>query len=163
MRKITKVNVELINSWLSLTANIGVLVGIYILIFEVEQNSLIARAQMRSEIAQSAIDNIGMNMTAEGIEITDKQARGEELSPGEVSWLRSFYRREFRAWENVHYQYRMGLYDENEMESYRFFWRARAESCEQLYDEFYARSRMQFEPNFRSEMDEYFETANCRF
>ena len=150
-----------LNSWLALVANLGVLIGLIVLIVEVQQNNTIAKAQMRSEIAQSAINNIGVNQTAEGIAINDKRSRGEELSPGERAWVRSFYRREFRAWENVHYQYRVGLYDENEMESYRYFWGNRASNCLDMFAEFYFDNRAQFEPNFRAEMDAIFGAAGC--
>ena len=155
-------NNEKLNSWLSLAANLGVLVGIIILVLEVQQNNLIARAQMRSEISQSAINNIGVNLAPERMAISNKNARGEELTPGEIRWIRTFYRMEFRAWENVHYQYRIGLYDENEMESYRFFWQGRANACNDIYSQFYIENRLQFEPNFRAEMDVFFDNASCQ-
>ena len=156
-----KMDKDKLNQILSLSGNAAVLLGIVVLIYELQQNNVIAKAQMRSEISQSAINNIGMAQTPEGMAISEKLQLGEGLTPGERTWVSSGYRKEFRAWENVHYQYRVGLYEENEMDSYRVFWQGRANGCDPLYADFYFDNRIQFEPNFRGEMDSIFNNANC--
>ena len=52
-------------------------------------------------------------------------------------------------------------FDENEMESYRYFWEIRANDCAEVFNEFYRGMRLQLEPNFRIEMDSIFENAKC--
>ena len=152
---------ERINHWLTLLANFGVLLGILVLIYELNQNNVIAKAQTRSDIANFSRENVRMFQSPFALEIARKRTSGEELSFEEVRWMNQAFRAEIRSWENVHYQYRVGLYDENEMESYRVFWRNRAEDCSDLFKSWYEQVRTQIEPNFRAEMDTYLREAKC--
>lgn len=47
-------NAEKINAWLSLTANIGVVIGLGVVIFEINQNT----EMMQSQINQSRTDTV---------------------------------------------------------------------------------------------------------
>ena len=154
-------NMGKLNQSISLIANLGVLVGIFVLIYEIQQTNVIARAEIRNEIARSQIESAGMYQTPEALEIMSKSQSLEELDDVDKGWFRSAWRREFRSWENVHYQYRVGMFDENEMESYRYFWNLRAGDCSGIFDEFYNSIRLQLEPNFRAEMDDIFANAEC--
>ena len=61
-----------VNRWLTLVANLGVLIGLFLLVFEIQQNS----ALMRSQIA--------MQRTISTREIFSDWANGGELVPIEV-------------------------------------------------------------------------------
>ena len=104
-----------VNRWLTLGANFGVLIGIILLLVELDQNRDMMRAQTRSEIARGLVDLL--SVPAGNIQLADSIARanrGEELTPAEVQMLYAFNESVFRYWENSHYQYRQGLYDEVE-------------------------------------------------
>ena len=49
-------NIERISSWLQITANVGILGGLVLVGFQLEQNSEILQAQMMSAESQSVID-----------------------------------------------------------------------------------------------------------
>ena len=108
-------NADHLNKWVTLGANVGVLIGIALLIFEIDQNRQAILAQTRNDIAQGAIGVI--SLTAVNPQLADivvRSNRGEELSESEQYMLKSRAELIFRYWENVHYQYRLGTYDEGE-------------------------------------------------
>jgi hypothetical protein len=104
-----------VNRWLTLAANIGVLLGIGLLVVELRQNQDVMRAQTRNDITQGELTLL--LSTAESQELADIVVRannGESLTPAEQ--LRVGLRSEstFRLWQNVHFQGRNGTYDEEE-------------------------------------------------
>ena len=104
-----------LNKWVILGANIGVLVGIVLLIFEIDQNRQAIRAQTRNDIAQGAIGVISLSIENPHLaDILVRSNRGEELSESDKYMLNSRSETIFRYWENVNYQYRLGTYDEGE-------------------------------------------------
>ena len=104
-----------LNKWVILGANIGVLVGIILLIFEIDQNRQAIRAQTRNDIAQGAIGVISLAIENPHLaDILVRSNRGEELSESEEYMLNGRSETIFRYWENVNYQYRLGTYDEGE-------------------------------------------------
>ena len=107
-----------LNRWLTLGANIGVLIGIILLIVELDQNHDMMRAQTRNEISRATIDMIGM--WAGNPSLADaivRANRGEELGPAEAFMVRARNETVLRHWENIHYQYRQGLYDQSEFDA----------------------------------------------
>src|SRR5210317_716376 len=104
-----------LNQWLSLGANIGVLAGIFLLIFEIRQNRQAIRAQTRNDLAQGAISLISLAVENPHVaDIVVRSNRGEDLTETEKYILFSRAESYFRYFENVHYQYRIGAYDETE-------------------------------------------------
>jgi hypothetical protein len=104
-----------LNKWLTLGANLGVLVGIILLILEIDQNRQAILAQTRNDIAQGAVGVISLAIDNPHLaDILVRSNRGEELSESEEYMLSSRAEVIFRYWENVHYQYRLGTYDEGE-------------------------------------------------
>jgi hypothetical protein len=104
-----------LNRWLTLGANLGVLVGILLLIVELNQNRESIRAQTRNDLAQGAMSVI--SLAIENPHIADALIRsnnGEDITPTEAFMLDSRAEVIFRYFENVHYQYRIGTYDEGE-------------------------------------------------
>jgi hypothetical protein len=107
-----------LNRWLTLLANTGVLVGIILLIIELDQNRDMMRAQIRNEISRAELDMLaswsGDPALADAIV---RANRGDELSAAEQFMVRTRSETVFRLWQNIHYQYRQGLYDESEFEA----------------------------------------------
>ena len=104
-----------VNRWFTLVTNLGVLIGIILLGVELNQNRDMMRAQTRNELSQGVLELLGS--LVENKELADVMVRannGEELTPTEVYIVGTQAERVFRYWENVHYQYRQGMYDESE-------------------------------------------------
>lgn len=101
-------------------ANLGVIAGIVFLALELIQNREMMRAQTRNDLAQGAIGVI--TLTATNRDLADVLVRaneGETLTPAEDWMFVSRTEAVFRYFENVHYQYRQGLYDESEFSKHR--------------------------------------------
>ncbi len=112
-------NTDRLNQWLSLGANIGVLIGIILLVIELGQNQDMMRSQIRNELSRGVYDL--MSLTAGNKDMADAVARassGEELTPTDAVMLRTRNEAILRYWENAHYQYRQGMYEEDEFSSH---------------------------------------------
>ena len=96
-------------------ASVGVIVGILLLVFELSQNRDMMRAQTRNEISRGVVELLSSPSTS--VELAGawaKARQGETLTPAQAVMLETFSESIFRYWENSHYQYRQGLYDEEE-------------------------------------------------
>ena len=115
-----------LNRWLTLGANLGVLVGIILLIVELEQNREMMRAQTRNEISAEIVDLLSHVATEPQLASLLRRADegGEDLTPDEFFQYDARLAAMIRYFENVHYQYRLGLYDEAEYAAHRESWRA---------------------------------------
>ena len=108
-----------LNRWLTLGANLGVLVGIILLVIELDQNREMVRAQTRNEISQGELTVL--SQIAENKELADILARvsqGENVEPGEQLMHLTHSESVFRLWQNVHYQGRYGMYEEGEFQKH---------------------------------------------
>ena len=111
----TDVDSDRVNRWLALGANIGVLIGIALLIVELNQNRDMMRAQTRNEISQGELSLLSLTASSRDLSnIVAKANRGEELTPAEQVMWESRSESVFRLWQNVHYQGKHGMYDEEE-------------------------------------------------
>ena len=100
---------------LGLLANLGVIIGILLLVFELNQNRDMMRAQTRNELSRGLADVLSLTISDAYLsEIAIRANAGDELSAPDALRLAQWYELAFRYWENVHYQYRQGLYDESE-------------------------------------------------
>ena len=114
-----------LNRWLTLGANLGVLVGIILLIFELDQNREMMRAQTRNEISVGIVDLLSQVATDTQLASLLRRAdSGEDLTPDEYVQYEHRSAAMFRYFENVHYQYRLGLYDEAEFSKQKEAWRS---------------------------------------
>ncbi len=105
-------------------ANVGVLVGILLLVYELSLNRQMMRAQTRNAIAETLVSlQLAQATSPELLQIVVKSNAGEQLTPVEHAGLQRLWRAYFRYWENVNYQYRNGLYDDIEYFSQREAWR----------------------------------------
>ena len=72
-------------------------------------------AQTRNEISRGVVELL--NAPSTSVELADawaKARQGETLTPAQGVMLETFSESIFRFWENSHYQYRQGLYAEEE-------------------------------------------------
>jgi hypothetical protein len=100
---------------LHLIASVGVIAGILLLAYELNQNRDMMRSQTRNELSQGVIELLTFAANdAEFQNLVRRGRAGEELSEDEQWQVGRLYLGWFRYWENVHYQYRNGLYDEDE-------------------------------------------------
>jgi hypothetical protein len=111
---------ERINQWLALGANVGVLIGIVLLVVELSQNDDMMRAQTRNELARGLTEVLSLTVADAGL--TDAVLRansGAALTAIDAHRINSRSELIFRYWENMHYQYRQELYDESEYSRHR--------------------------------------------
>jgi len=113
-----------VNRWLTLGANFGVLVGIILLLVELDQNSTMMRAQTRNEVSQGIVDLMSLSANNEQLASLIRRADiGEELTADEYLQFQHRSFALFRYLENLHYQYRQGLFDEAEFATQREAWK----------------------------------------
>ena len=144
---------KVLHRWLTLGANLAVLLGIVLLIVELDQNREQMRAQTRHELSMGIVDLL--QTPAENEQLADVLIRalaGESLSPAELFQFELRTNALFRYWENVHYQYREGLYDEVEFERQRNAWAASMKNAKITRD-YWCRVRSRYSPQYAAEMD----------
>jgi hypothetical protein len=116
-----------LNRWMSLLASAGVIAGLLLLAFELQQNRDMMRAQTRNEIALGIIDLLSLTAgNAQLASVVRRGDAGEELTPDEYFQYRLNVIATLRYYENVHYQYLQGLYDKPQFERGKQAWRAYA-------------------------------------
>ena len=150
-----------LNRWLTLAANIGVVAGIVLLVYELNQNREMMRAQVRNEISDRLVD---IQMTvASNPQLADVLYRaraGEELTGSERT---QFFNRNvamYRYWESVHYQYRLGLYDDSEFFKQRDAWRSYINSSDAV-SSVWCGIREEFSIEFENEVNQLLEEQQC--
>ena len=108
------------NRWITLTANVGVLVRILFLAYEINQSTKATIAASSQGLTDQSIFYFDAQLDHTVIsEATYKQRAGEELSGYELHQLDLLQRLNFRVFENAFLQYRRGFYEEGEWERYR--------------------------------------------
>jgi len=109
-------NLEKLNTWLTLSANVGVIAGIVFLAYELGQNREMMRAQTRDSITEK-LANWSLEISTDPIaaQILVNGNRGEELNleTGEQAAYNLMVQSNFRLWENEWYQYQIGLFAEH--------------------------------------------------
>ncbi|MBT8461332.1 MAG: hypothetical protein KJO44_02335 [Gemmatimonadetes bacterium] len=152
---------ERVHRWLTLGANFGVLIGIALLLVELNQNATMIRAQTRNELSTGIVDLFGI--VAENQQLASLRRRadaGDELTEDEAYQYAIITRAFFRYWENVHYQYRQDLYDDVEFARQREAWKSYAATSEALV-RFWCEHGEEFSPEFASEFDSVLTTHTC--
>ena len=150
-----------LNRWLTLGANLGVLVGIILLILELDQNREMLRAQTRNEISVGIVDLLSQVATDTQLASLIRRAdSGEDLTPDEYVQYVHRSAAMFRYFENVHYQYRLGLYDEAEFSKQKEAWRsyfAAAKTGVAIWCDY----RKTVSTEFMAEIDSLLPTNSC--
>lgn len=108
---------------LGIIANFGVIAGILLLVFELNQNRALMAAQTRDSVSQTVVSALQLwAANSELADIIQRADAGKDLSPTEQDQYAVYAISWFRIWENQHYQYRVGLYDESEFAAVRRAW-----------------------------------------
>jgi hypothetical protein len=153
---------ERVHRWLTLAANLGVLIGIVLLIAELSQNLTAVRAQTRHDLSSDIVELFTQVAGNEQLASVRRRAdAGEPLNPDETYQYELITRAFFRYWEDVHYQFRQGLYDEIEFSRQRGAWRAYAGESAALVT-WWCRNRSQFSPEFAEDFDAILTRYTCK-
>lgn len=139
----------------------GVLIGILLLIVELNQNREMMRAQTRHDLAMGIVEM--QHAAAENGELADIMRRastGEELTPTEVLRHRLRLNSLLRYWEDVHYQYRLGLFDETEFSMQKEAWRSSFHGTPHLV-KYWCETEDRYSGQFKLEIDELLPIDSC--
>ena len=106
--------VKAVNEWLSLVANLGVLLGIVVLIFELNQNTRITQITAYQDVVENITNLNSMILTDPDV----ARLRMEELSGAQLSEIdeqryAAYYRMLLRQSELAYTQYENGFIDRN--------------------------------------------------
>ncbi len=116
-------NLDRLNQFIQIAANFGVILSITFLAFELSQNREMMKAQTRHEMSQGVVDLLLTEATnPELSRILNRGLSGEEITGVELERLKIMMGAYFRYWEDVHYQYRAGLYDDSEFSRQKQSW-----------------------------------------
>lgn len=147
--------------WLTLIANIGVLIGIILLIVELDQNRDMMRSQTRNDISQGIADFLSMGaVDAQVASLWWRAEAGEKLTPDEDKQYSLILGANLRLWENIHYQYRHGMFDESEFDSERVTWQLLINN-NKYFPAAWCRMRTFYSTEFSSEIDQLLENNPC--
>lgn len=104
---------SVLNEWLSLLANLGVVAGIVFLAVEIRQNTNMMQAQVAQSRSETAISLNEPDYSSEYLsKIKVKLSDGETLTPAETTSYLGWIRAYLRVQENLFQQYQFGLIDE---------------------------------------------------
>jgi len=147
--------------YLDLAGAGAVLLGLIFVGLELRQNQQMMRAQIRNDLS------VGLNdiilVTAANEQLADVRRRfgeGTQLTDTEINQLWSWENAIFRYWENVHYQYRTGLYDEVEFLAQREAWR-KSMLRSRAHRYHWCDWGETYSPEFRADMDKLTPAGSC--
>lgn len=103
---------ENLNKWLTLGANLGVLIGLLVVILELQQTQIVMSAESSMQRAQMSRENASMAARNDIAGIDAKLAAGQELSSEELQNATEFAVSLLRHYEVMHYQNQIGVLDE---------------------------------------------------
>ena len=111
--------IKSINRWLTLGANIGVVIGIVFLIIEINQNTVSTRIAARNSATQGHIDYIGHLLDSSILaSAAAKTWTNQELSHLETTQLIIFHEIRWRHYEAVFYLYKNSVISDQEWTGY---------------------------------------------
>lgn len=106
-----------INEWLTLAANLGVLVGIVFLIIEIKQNTALHNSDSRKALLSN--DQTSLLVALDHHDIFQKMSQPEKLSQADQYRLSFIFAIDLRNREFEYFQYMSGSLDENTWKSYK--------------------------------------------
>jgi hypothetical protein len=102
--------VDNLNRWLTLSANVGVIAGIVFLAIEIQQNNDLLTAQARRDQLSARTANIEVLLNNPVIaQLELKGSSGQPLSPEEQLIFRNFAVYNFIHWDWQYQEYQAGL------------------------------------------------------
>ena len=150
-----------LNRWLALGANLGVLVGLALLLVELDQNRDMMRAQTRHDIAAGIVDLLLVPASNQQLaELMYRAETGGDLTPEERFQFQMRTNALLRYWEDVHYQYRVGLYDAVEFSKQKEAWKAALQRSKGMRV-FWCDVRTLYSPEYMAEMDALLQENGC--
>ena len=144
---------ERLMQWIALAANGGTIVGLLMVILQLQQNRILMRAQVRHELATTIVELL--NSSANNSQLAGVLRRGslgEQLTEDEKLQFRLRSNALLRYWEDVHYQFRLGLYDEVEYSRQKAAWKATFASSVG-FAKYWSEVRTLYSPLFAEEID----------
>ena len=107
-------NAEKVNTWLSLSANIGVVIGLGLLGFEISQNTEMMQAQMNQSRTDTAVSQQEATYNSDYMPaLFVKADKGEQFSDEESLRYSAYFRAYNRNMDNQLWQYNQGFLGEN--------------------------------------------------
>lgn len=152
---------ERLIEWIALAANCVTILGLALVIVQLQQNRALMRAQVRHELATTIVDLL--NSSANNSELANVLRRGgtgEQLTADEQFQFNLRSNALLRYWEDVHYQYRLGLYDEVEYSRQKEAWKATFASSVGMVN-YWCKVRTLYSPRFVSEIDGLLPDHSC--
>jgi len=114
------VSKQTFSGWLSLIANCGILIGVLLVVVELSQIRKLMTAQVRNDFTTSVMNrNDAAAADPDMIDIMMRGKDGDNLDANEDLRYRLRTSGTFQQWQNTHFQYQMGLIDEQEFQAYR--------------------------------------------
>ena len=96
---------------------------VILLVLELDQNREMIRAQTRNDISQQLTNRLLLVASNSQLNsVTRRAGDGEELSADEERQAYLYVSANLRDWENMHYQYRHGMFDEGEFKAEKTAW-----------------------------------------
>ena len=105
-------NLDNLNKWLTLIANIGVLIGIIVVAVQLQQTQVQMSAQASTTRTELVSESFFVRLDQNIDELLVKIRNGENLTEIENSRVRTYFGRVMRYMENLHYQHQLGVLDE---------------------------------------------------
>jgi hypothetical protein len=138
---------------IALAANCVTILGLLLVILQLRQNRSLMRAQVRHELATTIVDLLNSSAgNSQLAGVLRRAGRGEQLTEDEQLQFQLRSNALLRYWEDVHYQYRLGLYDEVEYERQKAAWKATFVNSVGFVH-YWSQVRTLYSPRFASEID----------
>ena len=116
IRQLEAMKMERLNRWLTLTANVGVLLGIVFLAYELRQNNAFLEADAGHQLAQNRTSYFReVAWSAEYADFLAGLKRGEELTDSDRIRLQALYVSLFINWEWEFSEYLAGRVGEDQL------------------------------------------------
>jgi hypothetical protein len=113
-------NTDSLNKWLTLIANLGVVIGLIFLGLEIRHNTQATIASASEGVTNQSLEYMALGIDTQIVaQALYKRVSGGELSGLEEDQLRRHQYYNFRGFQNVYLQYRRGFLDEDEWDVYR--------------------------------------------
>ncbi len=115
-------NADSVNKWLTLSANIGVVIGLILLLVELDQNSDLVRAQIHQARSDNHVSSrhaladseflLPALLKFESVGGFGNLAAIDQLTPIEAARIEAFLLARHQDYDNLFYQYQQGYLDE---------------------------------------------------
>jgi hypothetical protein len=156
-----RVTFEGLSGWFTLAANIVTIAGLVVVVVELNQNQKVQRAQARHELSTTIVNVLMESANNQQLSgVIYRASRGARLSPEEQLQFEMRTNAILRYWEDVHYQYRMGLYDEEEFDRQREAWNVTLRDSPGMQD-YWCRVRRLYSPSFADELNRLLPPGSC--